>query len=111
MNRKRKSKPSPKPDLAALLDLLELKKAVSQHCTALKATILLMEQGKSESARARLEGAVAGLEQVIRCQCQQLKMPCPGCGSDQGLEAWVDSHTCVACGHYLDPAGQDEPSI
>ena len=90
------------PSLAALTDLLELKQAITHHCTAIRATVLLLEQGKTEAAAARLEGAVASLEQALRGQCSSFSMPCPSCGSEQGLEAWVDARKCGSCGEYLD---------
>lgn len=103
---KRKRKPK-SPSLSALLTLLELRQAVTQHCTALRSVVLLMQDNKPTAAMARLEGAVAALEQTIRGQCCEFSMPCPMCGRPQGLEAWVDRQQCSACGQFLDATASE----
>jgi hypothetical protein len=85
-----------------VLLLLELRMASIQHCTALRSVILLLEQGKTEAAIARLEGAVASLHATVRSQCAGQKMACPNCGSEQDVVAWVDDGKCDICGEALE---------
>ncbi len=61
-----KCKPAPSPSLSELLSLLEIKQALTKHCTSLKSIVDLMRADKPAAAMARLEGAVAALEQTLR---------------------------------------------
>jgi hypothetical protein len=80
-----------------VLDLLELRQAVSLHCTALKGVIALLEVNNRTAAIARLDGAVSVLMEACFGLVADLTIPCPSCGSEQGVRAWCEDHKCGAC--------------
>lgn len=80
------------------LQLIELRHATIAHCAALRQVIDLLNKGNAVAAIARLDGAVMALEQVCRGQVVRVTMPCPDCGAEQDVEAWVDRRRCGACG-------------
>ena len=90
-----------KSHLETLLALVELRHGIDQHCMALRATVRFLETGNLPAAIARLDGAVASLESVIRGQCAGLMVPCPMCEKDQDTTAWLERHQCEACGAEL----------
>lgn len=84
------------------LDLMELRLALMQHATSLRAVINLLLAGKTEGAIARLDGAVTALEATCRAQVGGITMRCPQCDAEQDVVAWVDNGKCNACGTPLE---------
>lgn len=83
------------------IKFVELQCAVLSHCQALKAVTSLLIEGRIEAAVARLDGAVAAMQAVVRGQCAGESMKCPDCGSEQDVVAWVDDKKCNVCGADL----------
>ncbi len=102
MSKKRKKKPAgPIITRPEAMVLLELRLAVMQHCTALKFVAEYMAQDKKELATSRLDQAVHALEAVVRGTAVGVTMPCPGCGEEQDITAWLEHRECSACFHPL----------
>jgi hypothetical protein len=56
------------------VNLVELRHVVLRHAEALEQTLRLQEEGRPESARARLEGAISELRRAVEKQFRDMKI-------------------------------------